>query len=351
MERTVPSNTPVRIGILSTAKIARSHIIPALRQAKGCVLSAISSRSLERAHEVAREFGIPRAYGSDASLLADPEIDAIYIPTPNHLHVDQAIEAARNGKHVLCEKPIGMSALDAARLLDAKERYGVHITEAIMVRYHPRWLLARDLVRSGRIGDVRMIHATYTVLNDNPADIRFDPEMGGGALMDVGIYPIAAARFFFESEPTSAYAQASIHLGSGVDESICGILNFPGDRRLMFSGSLRMSWDHWIRIIGTAGSIELPIAIWADAEVETEIRLRGVEDINDQHVEVIRVPAANQYVQEFEAFAALIRGEVEAPWPVENAVAGMKIIDALKHSAATGQAQSIQWPQGGSSDA
>ncbi|MCO6055578.1 Gfo/Idh/MocA family oxidoreductase [Pseudomonas sp. MOB-449] len=350
MDRTVSTIAPLRVGILSTAKIARTHIIPALRQANGCVLSAISSRSLDRALEVAQEFGIPKAYGSEAQLLADPDIDAVYIPTPNHLHVDQAIEAARNGKHVLCEKPIGLSEADAARLLEAKRRYGVHVTEAIMVRYHPRWLLARDLVRSGRIGDVRMIHATYTVLNDNPGDIRFDPAMGGGALMDVGIYPIAAARFFFESEPISAYAQATTCPVSGVDESICGVLNFPGNRHLMFSGSLRMSWDHWIRIIGTAGSIELPIAIWADAELETEIRLRGIEDINDQHVEVIRVPAANQYVQEFEAFAALIRGEVEAPWPVENAVAGMKIIDALKHSAATGQAQSIQWQQRGNRD-
>lgn len=328
---------PLRFGIISTAKIATAHLIPALREATGCELVAISSRTLKRAQEVAEAHGIPRAYGSDAELLADPEIDAVYIPTPNHLHVSQAIAAAKKGKHVLCEKPIGLTAAEATQLVEARDQYGVQISEALMVRYNPRWLAARELIRAGKIGDVKMIHATYTVLNDDPNDIRFNADMGGGALMDVGIYPITAARFFFEDEPLNAYAQKTVCPVSGVDESICGMLNFSGNRNLMFSGSLRLSWDHWIRIVGTDGSIELPIAVWAHPKRETEIRIRGIADINDENIEVIHVPAANQYVHQLESFAAAVRGEIRQAWPIENAIKGMKILDAVKASAASGE--------------
>lgn len=331
----------IRFGILSTAKIARTHAIAAIQQAPGCSLVAISSRSLQRAEDVANEYGIPKAYGSDEELLNDPEVDAVYIPTPNDLHVQQAVLAASKGKHVICEKPIAMSADEAMQLVRARDQYGVQITEAFMVRYHPRWLLVRDLVRSGRIGQPQLIHASYTVLNENADDIRFDPAKGGGALMDVGVYPITAARFIFEDEPQYVFAQTTLCPRTQVDETVVGVLSFTEGRRLMFSGSLKMAWDHWIRIVGTEGSIEVPIAVWADVSKETEIRIRDVDDINDERLEVIKIPAQNQYQNQFASFAQMLLGGSKPLWTIENAVAGMSIIDALVKSAKSGRTEPV----------
>jgi energy-coupling factor transporter ATP-binding protein EcfA2 len=192
---------PIRFGIISTARIATKAVMPAMQASRLCDIVAISSRDGDRAAAIAKDFGIARSYGSHQALLDDPNVDAVYIATPNDSHVDVALRAAAAGKHVLCEKPIALNGAEAATLLEARDRYKVEITEALMVRYQPRWLAARELVRQGRFGRIEVIHANFTVQIDDPEDIRLKPELGGGALYDVGVYPITAARFLFEAEP------------------------------------------------------------------------------------------------------------------------------------------------------
>lgn len=326
---------PVRFGIVSTAKIARDWVIPAMQAVPECEVVAITSRDTNRAASVAAQFGIPRHFGSLAEMLADPEVEAVYIPTPNSAHVGETIEAARAGRHVLCEKPIALDAAEARQLIDVQRKTGVQMSEAFMVRYHPRWLAAREIVRSGRLGKVTQIHATYSVLNDNPDDIRFNPELGGGALGDVGVYPITAARFLFEDEPFAATATFQKLNPAGVDVAVSGILEFPDHCSLLFSGALLQAWSHWIMVIGSEGWMEIPIAVWPSAEEETVIRLRGRIDLNDADIEVLTFPPANQYEHEVREFARAVRGMAPQAWPIENAVAGMRVLDAVRKSAST----------------
>lgn len=325
---------PVRFGIVSTAKIARDWVIPAMKAVPECEVVAISSRDGSRAASVASEFGISKHYTSLSDLLNDDEVEAVYIPTPNNQHVDDAIAAARAGKHVLCEKPLALDAADALRLADVQRQTGVRISEAFMVRYHPRWLAARDIIRSGRLGRVTQIHATYSVINDNPQDIRFQPELGGGALGDVGVYPITAARFLFEAEPVAATATFEKLAPDGVDIAVAGLLEFPDNRNLLFSGALLQAWAHWIMVVGTDGWMEIPVAVWPSAKQETIIKLRKRDDLYDQDVEVIRFAPANQYEEEVREFARSIRGETSQSWPISDAVAGMQVLDAIRQSAA-----------------
>ncbi len=331
------SMQPVRFGIVSTAKIGRNWVIPALQAVPETEVVAISSRDPARATEVANDFGIARAYGSLEALLADDTVEAVYVPTPNSSHVEEAILAARAGKHVLCEKPLGLDATEAERLAAVQRQTGVHMTEAFMVRYHPRWLAAREIIRSGRLGRVTQIHATYSVMNDDPHDIRFDPQLGGGALGDVGVYPITAARFLFEAEPLAVTATFDRETPDGVDIACAGLMEFPGNRNLMFSGALRQAWAHWIMVTGTEGWMEIPVSVWPDPRLETIIRLRGREDMSDLAVEEIRIPPANQYEHQVATFARVIRGEIENPWPIGNAVAMMRALDAVRTSAERGE--------------
>lgn len=325
---------PVRFGIVSTAKIARDWVIPAMKAVSECEVVAISSRDASRVARVASKFDISRQHMSLAELLNDDEVEAVYIPTPNNRHVEDAIAAARAGKHVLCEKPLALNAAEALRLAEVQAETGVEISEAFMVRYHPRWLAAREIIRSGRLGRVTQIHATYSVINDNPQDIRFQPELGGGALGDVGVYPITAARFLFEAEPIAATATFETLAPDGVDVAVAGLIEFPNNRNLLFSGALLQAWAHWIMVIGTDGWMEIPIAVWPSAQQETIIKLRRRNDIYDQDVEIIRFPPVNQYEEEVREFARTVRGEIKQQWPIKDAVAGMCVLDAIRKSAA-----------------
>lgn len=327
---------PLRFGIVSTAKIARDWVIPAMKAVDECELVAISSRDLDRAAATASEFGIKNHYASLTDMLRDEAVEAVYIPTPNNFHVAEAIEALEAGRHVLCEKPLGLDSKEAERLKAAQLATGLQVTEAFMVRYHPRWLAAREIIRSGRLGRVTQIHATYSVMNSNPDDIRFRPELGGGALGDVGIYPITAARFLFEDEPVVATATFEKQNPDGVDIAVAGMLEFPGHRNLLFSGALLQAWAHWIMVTGTEGWMELPVSVWPSAQEETVIRIRGRDDLYDRNVETIRFAPTNQYEHEVRTFARSVRGEIEQPWPISDAVAGMRVLDAIRQSAASG---------------
>jgi predicted dehydrogenase len=328
---------PVKFGIVSTAKIGRNWIIPALQAVPEAEVHAITSRDETRAALVAEEFGIPRHYGTLEAMLADDEVEAVYIPTPNSSHVEEAILAARAGKHVLCEKPLGLDAREAERLLSVQEETGVQISEAFMVRYHPRWLAAREIIRNGRLGRITQIHATYSVMNDDPDDIRFDTKLGGGALGDVGIYPITAARFLFEAEPHAVTATFEKESPDGVDIAVAGLMEFPGDRNLLFSGALKQAWAHWIMVTGTEGWMELPISVWPDPAQETVIRLRGLADLSDRAIEEIRFAPTNQYEHEVSTFARAVRGLIPQPWPLTNAVVSMRVLDAVRESARSRQ--------------
>jgi D-xylose 1-dehydrogenase (NADP+, D-xylono-1,5-lactone-forming) len=324
---------PVKFGIVSTAKIAREWVIPAIKAIAECEVVAISSRDEARAAQAASEFGIPHHYSSLEELLRDDEVEAVYVPTPNSHHVQHAIAAARAGKHVLCEKPLTLDASEALKLAKVQRETGVQVSEAFMVRYHPRWLAARDIVRSGRLGRISQIHAAYSVMNANPQDIRFDPELGGGALGDVAVYPITAARFLFEAEPIAATATFERSSPDAVDVAVAGLLEFPENRNLLFSGALLQAWAHWIMVVGSEGWMEIPVAVWPSAQQETFIRLRKRDDIFDREVEIIRFAPTNQYEHQLRAFARAVRGETRQPWPIDNAVSGMRILDAIRNSA------------------
>jgi len=306
--------------------------MPAMQASRLCEIVAISSRDGDRAAAVAKDFGIARSYGSHQALLDDANVDAVYIATPNDSHVELTLQAAAAGKHVLCEKPIALNGAQAATLVEARDRYKVEITEAFMVRYQPRWLAARDLVRQGRFGRIEAIHASFTVQIDDPEDIRLNPALGGGALYDVGVYPITAARFLFEAEPVRAQCRF-VRSATGVDRTALGCLEFPDERYLMFSASLGLSWAHWIRAIGTDGWCDMPISFVPRPGQATSLALHGRADVGDENVESLTYEPGDQYLHQVETFARVVMGEQPQPWPIENAVASMRVLDAVRTSA------------------
>src|SRR5919106_378254 len=249
---------PVRFGIVSTAKIAVTKVIPGMQKSRHCRIEAIASRDLGRARAAAETLGIPKAYGSYAELLADPAIEAVYNPLPNHLHVPISIEAAAAGKHVLCEKPIALSAAEAGKLIEARDRAGVLIQEAFMVRCHSQWLRARELVRSGRIGELRVVQGSFSYMNLDPANVRNQAGIGGGGLYDIGVYPVVTARLLFEAEPTRVAAQIERDPNFKTDRLTSALLAFPTGQALFVCSTQLVPYQR-MQIFGTKGRIEIEI--------------------------------------------------------------------------------------------
>jgi predicted dehydrogenase len=248
----------VRWGVLSTAKIALTKVIPAMQRSPWCEIAAIASRDLSRAKDAVRELHIPKAYGSYEELLADEAIEAVYNPLPNHLHVFWTIRAAEARKHVLCEKPIALNAVEARELIDVRNRSGVKIQEAFMVRTHPQWLETRRLIKSGRIGRLRSITCFFSYFNRDPANIRNQLELGGGALMDIGCYPITISRFIYENEPRRVMALIERDPVFGTDSLTSAVLDFP-DGHSTFTCSTRLAEYQRMIFLGTEGRIEVLI--------------------------------------------------------------------------------------------
>src|SRR5687768_7225044 len=240
----------LRWGVMSTANIARNKVIPGMRRADRCRVVAIASRDVERGRVVASELGIPTLHDTYEGLLADPAVDAVYIPLPNHLHAEWAIAAVNAGKHVLCEKPLAMTADDAQRMVDAARAAGVLLQEAFMYRIHPSWLAVRDIVASGRIGRLTAVQSWFSYFNDDPANIRNIREFGGGALFDIGCYSVNLSRMLFDAEPTDVRASSVVDEASGVDVLTAGILEFP-DGLATFTCSTRVETDQRVDIYGT----------------------------------------------------------------------------------------------------
>ncbi|HEY2340716.1 MAG TPA: Gfo/Idh/MocA family oxidoreductase, partial [Steroidobacteraceae bacterium] len=246
-------------GILSTANIGIKRVIPAILSGRRGVIAAIASRDAERAREVAARFGIARSYGSYQALLDDPQVEAIYNPLPNHLHVEWTVKALEAGKHVLCEKPIALNAVEAQAILAARDRSGRRVIEAFMVRFHPQWHRVRSLVREGRIGKVRALLSAFTFPVASPDNVRNRIEYGGGALYDVGCYPIVTARYLLGTEPERAIALVDRDPALGVDRVTSGLVAFPGGEQLLLTSALQLALYQRVVVLGTQGRIEIAV--------------------------------------------------------------------------------------------
>jgi predicted dehydrogenase len=322
----------VRWGILSTARIAREKVIPGIQGADRSKVVAIASRDLARAAEVAGRLGIPRTLASYEALLADPEIDAVYIPLPNHLHAEWAIAAARAGKHVLCEKPLALSSADAQRMVEVAEAEGVRLMEAFMYRLHPSWVAVRELVATGRIGKLVAVQSWFSYFDDDPENIRNIREVGGGALYDIGCYSVNLSRMLFEGEPTRVESSIRRDPGSGVDILTSGLLEFPGGVAT-FTCSIRAEDDQRVHIYGTDGRISIGIPFNIPPDRPTEISLtHGGDPPVSPATETISFATADPYAVEASLFAAAILDGTPTPVPPQDAVANLRVIERLFRS-------------------
>ena len=330
---------PVRWGVLSTAKIGLQKVIPAMQGASSCEIVAIASRSHDRARRTAQTLGIPRAYGSYEDLLADPEVEAVYNPLPNHLHVPLSIQAARAGKHVLCEKPIALNAKEAETLMEARDQTGVLIQEAFMVRYHPQWLRVRDLVRSGAIGRLRSIQGFFSYNNRDASNIRNIAAIGGGGLYDIGCYPITGSRFLFEDEPTRVVSLIERDPDWGIDRLTSAILDFP-DGQATFTCGTQITPYQRMQVFGTRGRIEIEIPFNAPPDRPCRIFLDDGSELGNAGVRTEELPVTDQYAAQGEVFSEAVRSGGTLEFPLETAVQGMRIVDAVFRSAHSGRWES-----------
>ena len=326
---------PVRWGVLGAADIAVRKVIPAMQASALTPVVAIASRSRERAAEAASALGIPRAYGAYEELLADPQIDAVYIPLPNHLHAEWTIAAAHAGKHVLCEKPLALTSTDARRMIDHCERADVALMEAFMYRLHPMWRRVVELVEAGRIGELRAIQTVFAYRNEDPANIRNDATKGGGALFDVGCYAIDLARMLFASEPTGVLAMARGDDRFGTDAMTSVVLDFDG-RHTTFVCSTQLEPAQRVEVLGTTGRIVIEIPFNIPPHLPTFLHLvSGGDPPVNPHVERIEVAAADPYTVQADAFSAAVRRGGPVPIPPANSVANLEVMEAIIASTAS----------------
>ena len=328
----------LRWGILSTADIARNKVIPGIRKADRCTIVAIASRDAARAREVAADLAIPAAHGSYEALLADPDVDAVYIPLPNNLHATWTIAAARAGKHVLCEKPLALTAADAERMAAVCEAEGVRLMEAFMYRLHPSWVAVRELVAAGRIGTLRSIQSWFSYFNEDPANIRNIQEFGGGALYDIGCYTVNLSRMLFGSEPVAVQASIVADPATGVDVLTSAILRFP-DGVASFTCSTRTEPDQRVHIYGTTGriSIDIPFNIPPDRPTKVFVTAGGDPPVAPA-TEVIVFPTTDPYTAEAERFATAILDDLPTPTLPADAIANLRVIERILQSATDGRA-------------
>ena len=327
---------PVRWGILSTAKIAREKIIPALREGSAHEIVAIASRTTEAARAAAERFGIATAHGSYEALINDPNVEAIYNPLPNNLHVPLTLAAVRAGKHVLCEKPFALHAAE----LDVLRPYAsqVHIREAFMVRHHPQWSAVREHVRAGEIGALRYMQVPFSYFNDDPANIRNAADAGGGGVYDIGCYAIVAGRWFFEAAPKRVVAMIDVDPAFQVDRLASAILDFGGARQLAFTVSTQACRYQRVQLVGTLGRIEIETPFNA---VEGGTTRYDILAAGSTELRTVTVPASNQYALQCDAFAHAVRHEVPSAAALDDAALNMRVIEAVLASAKSGRVETL----------
>jgi predicted dehydrogenase len=322
--------------VLGVARIAVEKVIPAMQRGQWSRVDAIASRSPEKAREAAQKLGIPRAYGSYEELLADPDIEAVYNPLPNHLHVPWSVKAAQAGKHVLCEKPIALNAGEIRSLLEARNRSGVLITEAYMVRSHPQWLATRDLVRSGRIGELRAAQGFFSYHNLDPKNIRNNSGMGGGGLLDIGCYPVTTSRFIFEGEPRRVLGLIERDAVMGIDRLTSGILDFPRGQSGFTCSTQLVSYQR-MHFFGTRGRVEVEIPFNAPPDRPCRIFVDDGSDLFGGGLETIEFPVTDQYTVQGDLFSQAARERRRPAFPLEDSLLNMRVIDALFRSAESGR--------------
>jgi len=331
----------VRWGILSTAAIGVKKVIPGMQQGKFTEVTAIASRDRRKAEETARKLGIPKAYGSYEELLADPQIEAIYNPLPNQLHVPWSIKAAEAGKHVLCEKPLSLTVAEAKTLLAVRDRTELRIGEAFMVRTHPQWLRVRELVASGRIGSLRSVVGFFSYFNRDAANIRNNPDCGGGGLMDIGCYPINTSRFIFGEEPSRVSGIIEKDPEMKIDRLTSAIFDFPSGQSI-FTCSTQLVPYQRMQYLGTKGRIEIEIPFNAPIDRPCRIFIDDGRDLFGGGLATETFTMCDQYTIQADAFSQAVREGSEVPVPLEDAVRNMAVIEAIFRSAESGKWETPQ---------
>ena len=328
--------TKIKWGVLGAANIAVKKVIPAMQHGEWCEVTALASRNLEKAQRFARDLGIPKVYGSYDELLADRSIEAVYNPLPNHLHVPWSIKAAEAGKHVLCEKPIALNAQEAIPLLRARDRTGVKIEEAFMVRTHPQWIRVRELINAGRIGEVRSVMGHFSYNNPDPQNIRNIARVGGGGLMDIGCYLIFFSRLIFQDEPKRVVGLIREDPATRTDVLTSALLDFARGQAAFTCGT-RMTAFQRVEIVGTLGRIEIQIPVNAPPDQAVKILIDDGSDLFGAGAETIEFDVSDQYTIQGDMFARSIREDKEPAVALEESIKNMAVIDAIFRSAKSGQ--------------
>ena len=322
----------LRWGILSTAKIGTEKVIPAMQQGARCEVVAISSRDQVRAEQSAKELGIARAFGGYEDLLKDPEVDAIYNPLPNHMHVDWSIKAIEAGKHVLCEKPIGLTSAEGQRLVDAAAKHpDIKVMEAFMYRHHPQWQKTKQIIGDGGVGELRTIQSFFSYFNDDAQNIRNQKDIGGGALMDIGCYNISLSRFLFDEEPTRVLGLIEWDPNFGTDRISTGIIEFPNGTST-FTCSTQLVPYQRIHAFGTEGRVEIEIPFNAPPDRPCKIWHQSQNGIEE-----IELPQCDQYTVQGDLFAKAVLDGDPLPTPLDDAVKNMRVIEAVVQSSQDGK--------------
>jgi len=336
----------VRWGVLGVAKIAATKVIPAMQKGEWSEITAIASRDIGKARGAAERLGVGKAYGSYEELLADPDVEAVYNPLPNHLHVPWSTRAARARKHVLCEKPVAMSVAECRSLMRVRDETGVKIGEAFMVRTHPQWLRARELAHSGEIGELRAIVAAFSYFNRDPGNIRNVREYGGGGLMDIGCYPIHISRFLFGEEPASISTVMDHDPEMGIDRLASAILEFPSGH-CIFTCSTQLVPYQRVQILGTKGRVEVEIPFNAPADRPCRLSVDNGADVFGSEVHTEEFAICDQYTIQGDAFSRAIREDRAVPTPLEDSLLNMAVIDAAFESARTRSEASVMGTRAG----
>jgi predicted dehydrogenase len=334
----------VKWGILSTANIAIRKVIPAMLQCEHAEIVGVASRSLERAKSAAKKFNFSKAYGSYQELIADPEIEAIYNPLPNHLHGEWTIRAASHGKHVLCEKPLALNVAEARRIREAAEEHRVKVAEAFMIVTHPQWLRTRDIVNSGRIGKLRSASGFFSYFNVSPDNVRNVEEFGGGGLMDIGCYPIRTSRFVFGEEPVRAIACIERDPSFKTDRLTSAILEFPRGQ-CIFTSSTQLVNYQIMQFFGTEGRIDVEIPFNAPPDKPCRIFIDNGKDLYAGASQVVETfSVCDQYTIQGDRFSLSVRDDLEPPNTLDDSISNMAVIEALFRSAKSGKWETPETP-------
>jgi predicted dehydrogenase len=330
----------LRFGVLGVAQIATEKVIPAMQRGEHTEVVAIASRDMARARLAAAELGLPKAYGSYEALLDDPDVEAIYNPLPNHLHVPWTMAAAERGKHVLCEKPIGLSSAEAEEVLRVGDRTGVTIQEAFMVWTHPQWIRAREIARSGRLGRAHSYMGYFSYFNDDPANIRNIARFGGGALMDIGCYLLVTSRFIFGEEPRRVLGLVTRDPESGVDTLTSMVLDYPTGHAIGTCGTRTVPYQR-VQLFGDRGRLEVEIPFNAPPDRPCRIFVDDGRDVFGGGIETIALDTCDQYTIQGDLFARAVRGDSAVAYSLEMTVQNMRLIEAVFRSAERGEWETV----------